>query len=334
VTALARNSTFALAATVCFIALSGASCKSGAGTANANTAAPLGAATGGDDPGIKKTQGASNGASAFDAARAYADLKTQVAFGPRVPNTPGHDKCRDWIIAEMDKAGVKASRQDFSQVIGGKTLAMTNIVAQINPEATKQVMLCAHWDTRPTADQEVDEAKRKQPIPGANDGASGVAVLLELARNFAAKKPEIGVQFVFLDGEDYGPHSDRMYLGAKYYAKKPALPKPTYAILLDMIGDKNLDIYREKNSETQARAINDKVWAAADAVGAKGFVYGVGYEIEDDHLPLLAAGIPTIDLIDFNYGPWHTLDDDADKCSGESLKQVGDVMAKVIHDEK
>src|SRR4029078_6784576 len=116
-------------------------------------------------------------------------------------------------------------------------LHMSNVLAQVNPDAKKQVMLCAHWDTRPTADQEIDAKKQKQPIPGANDGASGVAVLLELARVFAAKKPDVGVQIVLWDGDDYGPRINHMFLGAKHYAKDPSAPRPDYAILIDMIGD-------------------------------------------------------------------------------------------------
>jgi glutaminyl-peptide cyclotransferase len=280
---------------------------------------------------------AASAPSTFDAKRAFSDLEKQVSFGPRVPGTPTYTKARDWILAELKTAaGDSAARQDFTTTLpgGGPTLAMSNIIARFNPEAKTQVMLCAHWDSRPSADQEIDASKRKKPIPGANDGASGVAVLLELARMFKANPPSVGVQLVLFDGEDYGPHSERMYLGAKHYARKPAYPMPTYAILIDMIGDKDLQIYREKNSELVAPKINDKVWKAASALGIKQFQYGVRHEIQDDHLPLQEAGIDAIDLIDFDYGPWHTLDDTTDKCSPESLKAVGDVLAKVVYDEK
>ncbi len=273
----------------------------------------------------------------FDATRAFGDLSRQVRFGPRVPGTPGHAACRDFLVAELSRAaGVTATRQDFTKTIRGKALALTNIVASTRPKAPRQILLCAHWDTRPTADEEIDEARRGLPIPGANDGASGVAVLLEIARQLAKNPPplDIGVQFVLFDGEDYGPGDDAMYLGAKFYAARPALPKPEFAILIDMIGDKDLQIYRERFSDRRARAINDKVWAAAKALGSKAFREGQGYEITDDHLPLLDAGIPTIDLIDFDYAPWHTLDDTPEQCAPESLKAVGDVLLKVIADEK
>ncbi len=272
----------------------------------------------------------------FDAKRAFSDLQKQVDFGPRVPMTKGHDAALDWLVKELEKSAGENNvrRQAFSMPLSGKRVPMTNIIAQFNPTAKKQILLCAHWDTRPTADQEIDAEKKKQPIPGANDGASGVAVLLELARQFAAKPPPVGVQIVLFDGEDYGPGNDRMYLGAKYYARRPARPLPAYAILIDMIGDKDLQLWREQASETNAREINDKVWNAAAALGAKAFQPGVKYTITDDHLPLQEAGIKAIDLIDFDYAPWHTLDDTPAQCSPASLKTIGDVLAKVVYDEK
>ena len=152
----------------------------GAGCQGGNSSGPISVASASATPSVAATPPIT-----FDAARAYADLKTQVAFGPRVPETKGHDDTRDWILAQLKDAGVTGARQDFNWDLGGGTkLAMSNITAQINPSAKKQVMLCAHWDTRPTADQEVDPAKKKLPIPGADDGASGVAVLLELTREF------------------------------------------------------------------------------------------------------------------------------------------------------
>ena len=299
---------------------SGAGCRSqsaaSGGSANAANAAPP-------------------APSPFGAARAFADLKKQVAFGPRVPEQKGHEAALLWMLTELKKSAGEANvkRQDFVMGVGGKRLPMTNVIAQFNPGAKKQVMLCAHWDSRPSADMEIDAAKKKLPIPGANDGASGVAVLLELARQFAAKAPTVGVQIVMLDGEDYGPTEDRMYLGASYYAKHPIRPKPAYAILIDMIGDKDLGIWREQNSENNAPDVNAKVWNAASALGVKAFQSGVKFTIDDDHLPLQAAGFKAIDLIDFDYGPWHTLDDTPDHCSPASLKAVGDVLAKVVYDE-
>ncbi|MFY7951852.1 MAG: M28 family peptidase, partial [Armatimonadaceae bacterium] len=204
----------------------------------------------------------------------------------------------------------------------------------INPDAPTQILLCAHWDTRPTADQEIDPTKRKRPIDGANDGASGVAVLLELARNLAEKKPNVGVQFVFFDGEDFGPGIENMFLGAKAYAAKPLFPKPAFGILIDMIGDKNLGIYRELNSDAVAADINTLVFKAAKDLGVVAFVDEPRHEILDDHLPLIRKGWKVIDLIDFDYGPWHTLDDTVEQCSPASLKAVGDVLGKVVRDTR
>lgn len=295
---------------------------------------------GGNAAGVSGGQGVTAGqaASAFNASRAFSDLETQCRFGPRVPGTPSHTQTRDWLLGELRKTTDTASLQHFSRTFDGNTLPMSNIVAEIAPRAAarsgKRVMLCAHWDTRPTADLEIDPDKKRQPITGANDGASGVAVLLELARNFKEKRPDIGVQIVLFDGEDYGPGLDRMFLGARHYAKNPALPKPDYVILIDMVGDKNLEIFRERNSENNAPEVNDAVWKAAQELGVEQFKYGVRHEIQDDHIPLQQAGWKAIDLIDFDYAPWHTLDDTPDKCSPASLKAVGDVLARVIYAEK
>lgn len=273
-------------------------------------------------------------APVFNADRAFADLKTQCDFGPRVPNTSGHARTRDWLLAQLKATADTASLQNFTRTFGGKTLRMSNILAEFNPKAAKKVMLCAHWDTRPTADMEITPEKQAKPIAGANDGASGVAALLELARNFKEKRPDIGVQIVLFDGEDYGPGLDRMFLGARHYARNPALGKPAYAILIDMIGDKDLQIFRERNSEANAPEINDKVWKAAADLKITAFQYGVRHEIQDDHIPLQQAGWKAIDLIDFDYPYWHTLDDTPDKCAPASLKAVGDVLARVVYAEK
>jgi len=266
-----------------------------------------------------------------DAARAYSDLKKQVAFGPRTPGSPGAAACRDWAIAEFTKAlGTPAKRQDFSMVARGARVPMTNILAHYNPTAKRQIMLCAHWDTRPSADMEISADKKRKPIPGANDGASGVAALIEVARQLKSSGVNVGVQFVLFDGEDYGPGIQDMFLGAKYYAKNPVLGKPEYAILIDMIGDKDLQIGREFNSDRAAKDINDRVFGAAAKLGIKEFIDAPGHEIMDDHLELQRIGWKAIDLIDFDYAPWHTLDDTPEQCSGESLKKVADVLLAVL----
>lgn len=266
-----------------------------------------------------------------DAARAYADLKKQVSFGPRTPGSAGHTLCRDWMVSELTKIlGVPARRQDFTMVVRGVKVPLTNVLAHYNPTAKRQVLLCAHWDTRPSADMEISASKKRKPIPGANDGASGVAALIEVARQLKVNNVDIGVQFVMFDGEDYGPGIEDMFLGAKYYAKNPVLGKPEYAILLDMIGDKDLQIGREVNSDRAAKDVNDLIFGVAEALGIKEFINGVGHEVMDDHLSLQNIGWKAVDLIDFDYGPWHTLDDTPEQCSGESLKKVADVLLAVL----
>lgn len=280
---------------------------------------------------------------AFDQNNAFSALRKQVEIGPRYPNTPGHKAAAEYIVSQLKPYADGVSVQEFSKEIGSKTLNLKNIVAYFNPNAKKWVLLCAHWDSRPTADMEIDPFKRKQPIPGANDGASGVAVLIELARMFAKQKPDVGVYMVFFDGEDYGPGENNMYLGAKYFARnlntcavidgKPV--KFDYGVLLDMIGDKDLNIYQEQKSLQAAPDVVKKVWSAASELGYKDqFIPEPKYAIDDDHISLIRAGVKCIDIIDFDYGPWHTLDDTVDKCSPKSLKTVGEVIAKVIYSEK
>jgi Zn-dependent M28 family amino/carboxypeptidase len=212
---------------------------------------------------------------------------------------------------------------------------MYNIFAIFNENANKRIMLCAHWDTRPTADEELDPANRKKPILGANDGASGVAVLLELARQFKVKRPQVGIIIALWDGEDYGPDINNMLMGSRYFAKNMGKLRPTYGILLDMVGDKDLQIYKEANSVYAAPELVERVWRKAGELGyRKYFPDSVKYTIIDDHVPLIEAGVPFIDLIDFDYPYWHTLQDTVDKCSPDSLRIVGEVVAAVVYAEK
>jgi len=277
---------------------------------------------------------------AFDKDNAFDLLKKQVDFGPRYPGVAAHAATADFIVSQLKTNADEVTIQQFTQTIDGKKLDLRNIIARFKPTAKQTILLAAHWDTRPVADMEVDQAKRAQPIPGANDGASGVAVLLELARVFAKQKPDVGVIMVFFDGEDYTtnpPSSQDMFLGSKYFAAHlDARTKLAirYGVLLDMIGDKNLAIHPESNSVEAAPAVVNKVWSAARSLGYREqFVPSVKYSISDDHLPLIAAGIKTIDLIDFDYGPWHTVDDTVDNCSPDSLKIVGDVVSRVVYEE-
>ena len=188
--------------------------------------------------------------SAFDGDRAFADLNAQCDLGPRPPGSAAHEKCRAYILKQLTPYVDKVDTQAFTFHDPDRhvTLHLTNIIGVINPHGRKKVMLFTHWDTRPTADQDLDH--KDKPIIGADDGASGTAALLELARVFHAKRPTVGVVLLFVDGEDWGPGEDKMYLGARHFAQHPGAYKPDYAILLDMIGDKDLNIYREVNSQS------------------------------------------------------------------------------------
>ncbi len=273
--------------------------------------------------------------SAFDGDQAFAALLTQCALGVRPPGSAAHEKCKEYILKQLAPSVDKMDTQlfTFHDPARHVTLHLTNIIGVINPTATKKICLFTHWDTRPTADQDLDH--KDKPIMGADDGASGTATLLELARVFHAQRPAVGVVLLFVDGEDWGPGEDKMYLGSIYFAHHPGPYKPDYAILLDMIGQKDLQVHREMGSQTAHPDLNDKVWAAASALGYSAqFPDSLQGAIGDDHVPFNNAGIPAIDLIDFDYAYWHTLQDTPDKCSPQSLKAVGDVMAKVVYDEK
>lgn len=273
--------------------------------------------------------------SAFDGNRAYTMLTAQCDLGPRPPGSVAHEKCKAYILKQLTPYVDKVDTQTFSYLDSDRhvNLHLTNMIGVINPTATKKILLFTHWDTRPTADMDLDH--KDKPIVGADDGASGTAVLLELARVLHAQRPTVGLVLLFVDGEDWGPGENKMYLGARYFAQRPGLYKPSYAILLDMIGQKDLQIHRELGSQTQHPELNDKVWAAASALGYSAqFPDSLQNAIGDDHVAFNDAGIPAIDLIDFDYAYWHTLQDTADKCSPQSLKAVGDVMAKVVEDEK
>ena len=276
--------------------------------------------------------------SSFSGSQAFSMLEAQCDLGVRPPGSAAHEKCKTYILQQLTPYADKVSTQTFNYHDSDRhvTLHLTNIIGVINPTAKKKICLFTHWDTRPTADQDLDH--KDQPIIGADDGASGTAALLEMARVFHAKRPDVGVVLLFVDGEDWGPGENRMYLGSIFFAQNPSIYKPDYAILLDMIGQKNLVVKREIYSQQVHPELDDKVWSAAQALGyTQEFPTdpnALQGPIGDDHQPFNNAGIPAIDLIDFDYPYWHTLQDTPDKCSPDSLKVIGDVLAKVIYDEK
>ncbi len=273
---------------------------------------------------------------AFDGEKAFAQLQRQVDFGPRYPGSPGHERCLAYLVATLRKATEDVRQQSFSFTYGPErvTAKATNVIARFGPGGKPRLLLCAHWDTRPWADRDPDPANRKKPILGANDGASGVAILLELARLMHERPPKEGVVLVLFDAEDEGVEGDdeSYALGSKYYAEHlDDSERPEFGILLDMVGDADLNLYQEGYSLTYARPYVDLVWRTAQELGYPEFIPRAQYYVVDDHVRLLRVGVPCIDIIDFDYPYWHTLQDTPDKCSPESLEKVGRVLERVIY---
>jgi glutaminyl-peptide cyclotransferase len=270
----------------------------------------------------------------FDGGEAHALLRAQVAFGPRIPGTGGHAAQLQWMTDFLVLRADTVEVQGFEHVTeGGETLRLSNVFARFRASDPRRILLLAHWDTRPAADQDPDPAKRTMPVPGANDGASGVAVLLHLAELFAAEPPPVGVDLLFTDGEDFGPGSRDMYLGARYFAANlPAGYAPMYGVLLDMVGNRNPRFPIEGHSQRLAPSIVTRVWEVARQLGYGDiFPSQVGPAVDDDHLPLNRAGIPTINVIDFAYPFWHTTEDVPANTSAETLRIVGEVIAELVY---
>jgi hypothetical protein len=275
----------------------------------------------------------------FDGEAALRYVREQVAFGPRVPNTDAHRRTGDWIEAHLRRTADSVEVQGWNHVTErGDTLRLRNFIGRFRPDATARVLLLAHWDTRPRADHEANLGARQQPIPGANDGGSGVAVLLGVADVLAATPPTMGVDLLFVDGEDWGTDfsGPDALIGSRYYASHLARDRhPLFAVLFDMVGDADLEIYPEANSAAGAPEVVTRVWGVARDLGY-GRVFRTDRQVTltDDHIPLLEAGIRAVDVIDFDYGPdnayWHTLQDTPDKLSARSLKIVGDVAVKLV----
>jgi hypothetical protein len=295
-------------------------------------------------PGDRKPAPAARATTAhpqsFSGDNSFAYLKAQTAFGPRNPNSAGHRACLAYLESTLRGLADEVRLQEFTHTgYGGEQLRLTNIIAGFRPADRTRILLCAHWDTRPRAEQDETKGKRNDPILGANDGASGVAVLLEIARLLKETPPPVGVDIVLLDGEDYGKEGDHAsyLLGSRYFAEhKGESYVPRFGILLDMVGDKFLDLPKEQYSLRYAPEVVEMVWKTAAFLGITQFHDEKGEEIMDDHLPLNEAGIPTIDIIDFNYPDttnryWHTTQDTPEHCSAESLGAVGSVIASVVY---
>jgi len=280
----------------------------------------------------------------FDENHAFSYLVAQCDFGPRNPGSDGYYACLDYLITELDQSANEIILQDFSyqERRYNKQYNLENIIARFNPDSEFQTVISAHWDTRPWADQEDLRQDRDQPIIGANDGASGVAILLELAKIMGENPPPIGVNLVFFDGEDLGvPGENETYCqGSRFFAKNLPIPRPDEAINLDMVGDKQLVLPIERYSLEYHPKLVRHLWDRAKDMGLDAFIGRVDYAIYDDHIPLNEiAGIPSINIIDFKYPNsyanfWHTMNDIPENCSEESLGQVGALMVDYIYNRE
>lgn len=291
----------------------------------------------------------------FNADSAYSFIEQQLAFGSRVPGSDGHRACRNYLIDKLKSynADSMVVQDAVLTAYNGDKLPITNIIAGWNVDVPRRVLLVAHWDSRPWSDKETDADKRMTPVPGANDGASGVAVLLEIARNMALRLPDVGVDIMFTDAEDYGDSSesddneDTWCLGTQYWIKSGMPPfssdnLPVYGILLDMVGGRNARFHYEYFSQLNAPNPTVKVWSEASRIGhGSKFIRQVASAVTDDHIFLSRAGIPTTNIIEgFNeetlsFAPtWHTNNDNIENIDRNSLKAVGETVLNVIYKEK
>ncbi|MEX0966290.1 MAG: M28 family peptidase [Bacteroidia bacterium] len=288
----------------------------------------------------------------FNADTAFAYIEKQLSFGPRVPNSPEHARAAQYLSSELGRYADTTYMQTGSvRAFNGKSLNLKNIIGIFGPEKKRKILLCAHWDTRPFADQDADSLFN-EPIPGANDGASGVAVLLEMARHFHEKQPDVGVVMIFFDAEDYGkpdqipgPQTNSYALGSQYWARSVDKSRyiADYGILLDMVGGSDARFFREKYSMDYAPSIVKKVWRTASQLGHNGYFISLnGGGVVDDHYYInTLAQIPTINIVDFDNSRdkgfndhWHTLDDDIENIDRNTLKAVGQTVIKVVYEEE
>lgn len=298
------------------------------------------------------------GANSFDsmpsfcADSAYSYVNRQVKMGPRVPGSEGHTACAGYLISELKRHGADTVIDQATTVTAftGDRLPIHNIMGRFNPDVKRRVLLVAHWDTRPWADNDPNEKNHKTPVLGANDGASGVGVLLELARQFSISRPSVGVDILFVDAEDYGNsggfsnNPDSWCLGTQYWIQNMPYGVddiPAYAILLDMVGGKSAVFNREYGSVRNAPGIVEHVWDIAARSGfSSRFHNEVAGGIIDDHIYLQKAGIPSIDIIECNNyetksfpSTWHTVKDDMDSIDPSTLKAVGQTVLNTVYSE-
>ncbi|MGN0187310.1 MAG: M28 family peptidase [Paludibacteraceae bacterium] len=300
-----------------------------------------------------KTSTASVIVPTFNADSAYAFVQAQVAFGPRVPETASHDACAEYLTTKLQQFGAQVEvQQGQMPLYNGEIKTLKNIIGRFGVDANRRILLCAHWDSRPFADHDANPDNHRKPILGANDGASGVGVLLEVARQIAQNTPTVGVDVIFFDLEDWGTpefdtdneRADAWCLGSQYWAaaSKGNNYRAEYGILLDMVGAPGACFYREQISTYFAKDLVDNVWETAQALGFGAyFVDTRGGAITDDHYYVnTIAGIPCIDIIQYNpYGNtgfadyWHTTADDMRHIDRRTLYVVGQTLLQVIYTE-
>jgi Zn-dependent M28 family amino/carboxypeptidase len=290
----------------------------------------------------------------FNSDTAYESIRMQLSFGPRVPNTPAHAKCAAYLVNKLKTYTPDVIVQKGSvRAYNGTALNFQNIIASWKPETNNRILLCAHRDSRPFADHDPDPKNRKKPVEAANDGASGVGVLMEIARQLSLVNPPIGVDIILFDVEDYGPPQDQILhnsdehwgLGSQYWSKNPHKSDyfARYGILLDMVGARNATFLMEGISMQYAADIVKKVWSTGNRIGYSSFfLYEQGGYITDDHVAInKIRNIPTIDIIHLDkesetgfYPYWHTTGDTFDKIDKTTLKAVGQTVLTVIYEEQ
>jgi hypothetical protein len=276
----------------------------------------------------------------FDGDRALKYLKQLCDIGPRISGSDGMKKQQELVEKHFKDLGATVTRQEFKvrQRSRKADTEMVNLVVSWHPAKERRILICSHYDTRPIADQEPNRGNWNKPFVSANDGTSGVAFLMELGNHMKDLKTEFGIDFVLFDGEEYVFETNAMGGGDKYffgsehfaddYMKTKDKRKHRYeaGLLLDLFAGKDAQLKVELYSFEAAKTLVDQVWGVAKATGAKSFKYERGYEVLDDHIALIKAGIPTIDIIDFDYPHWHKLTDTPDKVSGTQMTEVSNVI--------
>ncbi|MBE7175530.1 MAG: M28 family peptidase [Mucilaginibacter polytrichastri] len=285
----------------------------------------------------------------FSADSAMAYIKKQVAFGPRIPGTKAHADCAEWLSRKLKSFGANVQIQSAPvKTYDGKSFTLKNIIASYSPEKKNRILITAHWDARPFSDQDPDPAMKNKPFDAANDGGSGVGVILEMARELQKKQPETGIDFILWDIEDYGKENDTQAeeptwcLGSQYWASHPHVAgyKAVFGVNLDMVGGYNAQFLREGHSSAKAPDVVKKIWETGNEIGYSGYFINANCgDIVDDHYWMNKAGVPSVDIIHYNnaagfYSNWHTQKDDLDGLDPNVLKAVGQTVLEVIYREK